>query len=197
MCKIQNNLEESKQLELLIAGSEKAFTFFYERYQSRIFKVAFKYLKDDELAHEVVQDAFLKLWTCKAGLQLKKPVESWLYTVSKNDILNRIKRQATLWRVMNEIKITHSFEDNSLQDKLVEADYSLLLSNTLKSLSNKQLEVFKLARYEDMTYLQIATKLNISPLTVKTHMSKALCFIRSNFIANKIMPVKIKYQTTI
>ncbi|MFC4213080.1 RNA polymerase sigma-70 factor [Pedobacter petrophilus] len=190
MYNIPCNLEENKQLELLISGCEKAFTFFYNRYESRIFKVALRYLKCEDAAQELVQDVFLKLWTKKGCLQIERPVEAWLYTVGKNEIFNILKRQANLWKVMNQLKQTHSFEDNSMQDLILDSDYKLLLKNTLNSLSYQQLAVFKLARYEEMSYSEIACKLNISPLTVKTHMSRALCFIRSNFVANKIIHVK-------
>ncbi|OAQ42020.1 hypothetical protein A5893_02580 [Pedobacter psychrophilus] len=170
---------EDDLTEQLNKGSEKAFQVFYERYQNRIFYLALRYLKCESQAEEVVQEVFMKLWLHHSEMQIGKPIEAWLYTVGKHNILNRIKKQANFWKVLDQLKKNHSFEDNSMEEKFQFADYELILNNTLKSLSNKQLVVYNMARKDNLSYHQISKKLDISPLTVKTHMSRALCHIRS------------------
>jgi RNA polymerase sigma-70 factor (ECF subfamily) len=171
--------DEEKLIDQLANGSDKAFQILYSRYQGKIYKLAMRYLKCEIQAQEVVQDVFMKLWIKRSCLQKERPVEAWLYTVGKNDILNKLKKQANAWKAMNQIKKTQVFIDNSLQEKFQYEDYNKALNSTLNSLSKKQLVVYTLAREENLSYLQIAEQLNISPLTVKTHMSRALCHIRA------------------
>lgn len=182
-----NQEEEDTLIADLAEGSDKAFQCFYNKHQRRIYSLALRYLKCDIQAQEVVQDVFMKLWIQRANLQLGKPVEAWLYTVGKNDILNRLKKQANIWKAMEQLKKTQVFEDNSMQEKFRDADYQLILNHTLKSLSDKQLVVYTMARQENLSYIQIAEQLKISPLTVKTHMSRALCHIRSVLQDKKII----------
>ena len=63
------------------------------------------------------------------------------------------------------------------------AQYNELLQKAIAHLPEQQQKVFTLARYEQLTYIEIGEHLDISPLTVKTHMSRALDSIK-NFFAD-------------
>lgn len=171
--------DEDHFITQLNQGSNKAFQVFYERYHSKIFSLAMRYLKCRNEAEGVVQDVFMQLWINRETIEKGRPVEAWLCTVGKNNILNKIKKQANLGKVIEQLKISQVFSDNSMQDKFIYSEYEVKLNTTLKSLSNKQLVVYNMARHENLSYFEISQKLNLSPLTVKTHMSRALCHIRS------------------
>lgn len=171
--------EEAKLIELLSRDSEQAFQKLYNLHHQRIYKLAMRYLKADEAAEEVVQDVFMKLWLQRKAIKSGSPIEAWLFTVGKNIVINKLKKQANEWKALAQLKYTHPSEDNSMQEKIQDADYKVLLDGALNDLSEKQLQVYNMARQENLSYNQIAEHLAISPLTVKTHMSRALCHIRS------------------
>lgn len=186
MAKTEYSYKEEQLLEMLVSNSEYAFKIIFETHRNRIFKLAMRYLKSPVLAQEVVQDVFMKLWTKRNTIKTTTPVEGWLVTVAKNDILNRIKKLANEWKALNHLKASQVFEDNSTQEKIENADYDLILKEALGCLTEKQLQVYSLARQNNLSYLQIAEHLEISPLTVKTHMSRALCHIRSFLNSQRI-----------
>ncbi len=173
-----HNYEEAKLISLLNEGSQYAFQVIYDSHRDRIHRVAMRYLKSQVSAQEVIQDVFMKLWTEREKIKTDSPVEAWLFTVAKNNILNRVKKMAKEWKALSQYKITAQSEDNSLQEKIADNDYNLFLESALQSLSEKQLEVYRLAREENLSYIKIAEQLEISPLTVKTHMSRALKHLR-------------------
>lgn len=175
--------EEKEIIEALINSSETAFKVIYNRYNIRIYNLAMTYLNSPGLAQEAVQDTFMKLWAHRSSLKSEYPVEGWLITVSRNSILNTLKRLSIEWKALNYIKRNQIHEDNSLQDSIKGAEYQTVLKKALSTLSDKQLKVFTLARHENLTYCQIAEQLNISPLTVKTHMSRALGTIKGTITA--------------
>jgi RNA polymerase sigma-70 factor (family 1) len=177
----EGSYEEEKLLALLTNGSEYAFQLIYNKHHNRIYKVAMRYLKSPVIAEEVVQDVFLQLWSKRDRIKTGMPVEAWLFTVAKNNIFNRLKKLANEWKALNYLKDNFEYEDDTLQEKLVDADYNNMLNKALSSLSEMQLKVYKLAKEENLSYFQISENLNISPLTVKTHMSRALSQIR-NFL---------------
>lgn len=178
MHKEQYSYEEEKMLSLLANGSEYAFQLTYNKHHNHIYKVAMRYLKSPILAQEVVQDVFMQLWSKREQINCEMPIEAWLFTVAKNNILNRLKKLANEWKALDYLKNKSEREDDSLQEKLIDTDCRNVINNALQTLSGMQLRVYKLAREENLSYLQIAEHLNISPLTVKTHMSRALCQIR-------------------
>lgn len=170
--------EEYKLLALLANDSEYAFQMIYDRYRNRIYKTSIQYLKSPSLGQDVVQDVFLKLWFERKNLKTDLPIEAWLHTVAKNNILNRLKRIAIEWKALDHIAHFKVTEVNLTSEKIEYSEYKQAFARAITSLPEKQQQVFQLARQEGLTYIQIGLRLNISPLTVKTHMARALRQIR-------------------
>ena len=177
----QQKYEETHLLTLLADDSEYAFQLMYDRYRNRIYQTAVRYLKSPLLAQEVVQDVFLKLWIERKNIKNDQPIEAWLYTVAKNNLINRLKKIASEWKAISNLKLlTQQFVD-SASNKIEEAQYNELLQKAILSLPQQQQKVFCFARNEHLTYNQIGEKMGLSPLTVKKHMSRALLHIKSYF----------------
>ena len=179
----QQLYEEARLITLLADDSEYAFQLLFDRYRNRIYQTAIRYLKSPVLAQEVVQDVFLKLWFERKNIRKDMPVEAWLFTIAKNNLLNRLKKLASEWKALKNLKLPTSQVADSPEDKVQESQYDQLLQEALQTLSDQQQTVFLLSRNEHLTYAQIAEKMDISPLTVKTHMSRALDAIRSYFMS--------------
>lgn len=173
--------EESKLISLLSVDSEYAFQLLYDRHRKRIYQTALRYLKSPVSAQEVVQDVFLKLWYYRKDLKADHPLEGWLYTLAKNNILNRLKKIANEWKATKGFGLVTDTSVNNIEDKLRNDQYQELLGKALGQLSAQQRQVFTLARNENLTYAEIGERLDISPLTVKTHMARALDSIRNFF----------------
>jgi len=163
---------------LLAKDSEYAFQLMYDRYRNRIYQTAVRYLKSPLLAQETVQDVFLKLWLERKNLNPDRPIEAWLYTVAKNNLINRLKRIANEWKALQLLYLNSPQSDNSAGDKVEDSQYRQLLQQALLELPAQQQKVFYLARQEHLTYIEIGERLGISPLTVKTHMARALNHIK-------------------
>lgn len=170
--------EEDKLISLLAEDSQYAFQLIYDRHRNRVYQTAIKYLKSPQLAQEVVQDVFLKLWFERRQLYRFSPLEAWIFTVARNNILNRLKRLAVEWKALNRLSVAETEAELSTAYKLEDAQYRELLQEVLNELPAQQRQVFDLARQEKMSYADIGQKLSLSPLTVKTHMARALQHIR-------------------
>lgn len=183
--------EEFKLLSLLADDSEYAFQLIYDRYRNRIYQVAVRYLKSPLLGQEVVQDVFLKLWFERKNIQLDRPIEAWLYVVARNNILNRLKKIAREWKAMDSLARLLLWQTAPASEKAETAEYELLLKEAIAGLPDQQQKIFILARDERLTYAQIGNALQISPLTVKTHMTRALKYIR-NFLEIRGVQLTLK-----
>jgi RNA polymerase sigma-70 factor (ECF subfamily) len=172
---------------MLNGDSEYAFQLIYDRHRNRIYKLAVRYLSSPVLAQEVVQDVFLKLWFERKNIRHEHPLESWLVTVAKNQLINQLKKLARDWRAVNNTGMIDRLSENPIFDNLKEKEYRELLNKAIDALPDKQKAVYTLARNEQLSYLQIAEKLGISPLTVKTHMSRALEHIKSYLVERGIL----------
>lgn len=177
----QQIYEEAHLITLLADDSEYAFQLMYDRYRNRIYQTAIRYLKSPLLAQEVVQDVFLKLWIERKNIKIDQPLEAWLYTIAKNNLINRLKKIASEWKALSTLKFITQQSVSSTSAKIEEAQYNELLQKAILSLPQQQQTVFCLARHEHLTYIQIGEKMGISPLTVKKHMSRALLHIKTCF----------------
>ena len=174
----QEKYEESKLIKLLVEDSEYAFQLIYDRHRNRIYKTAIRFLKSPILAQEVVQDVFMKLWFSRKNLNATQPIEAWLHTVAKNNIINRLKKLSNEWKALTELPFITTYSINTTENSVQEAEYISILNYAIASLPEQQKKAFQLSRNENMTYIQIGEQLGLSPLTVKTHISRALSHIK-------------------
>ena len=179
--------EESRLIAMLAEDSEYAFQLIFDRHRKKIYQTALKYLKSPVLAQEVVQDVFLKLWLNRKKLRTDYPIKAWLHTLTKNNLINRLKKIATEWQAIKNLSAIAEVSVSNASYKLEEKQYNVFLQRAIASLPSQQQKVFILARHRQMTYIEIAEELNISPLTVKTHMARALDAIRASFADNGII----------
>ncbi len=177
----KNNYEESHLISLLKEDSEYAFQLIFDKHRNRIYTTAIKFLKSPIIAQDVVQDVFLKLWFERNNINSSKSLEAWLYTVAKHNILNKLRKIANEWKAVDVLSHLLVTTENTTENHIVEKEYKQNLEKALTVLSDQQKLVFMLSRFEHLTYNQIAEKMGISPLTVKTHLSRALQAIKKHF----------------
>lgn len=130
---------------------------------------------------------FLKLWFNRKSLHADQSIEAWLYTVAKNNLLNRLKKLSREWQALKNMEKTSEAFVNNIENKLQEAQYKALLQKAIQRLPEQQRKAFLLSREEQLTYLEIGEQLGISALTVKTHISRALDSIRNYFAGQGII----------
>ncbi len=175
--------DEPEVIAMLKQGSEAALHLIYNRFYDRIFFLAMKFLRSTESAEEIVQDVFMKLWEKREEIDEERPVEAWLYTVTRNRVINQLRkvaREKTCFSV-RDVLPEASDMDKTADRKVLNGEIENLLHKALKQLPEKQREVYRLARLEGYSRNEIAEHLQISALTVKTHMARALLSVR-NFL---------------
>jgi len=173
--------DEGMVIGLLKQGDENALRVIYDRFYDRVFYLAMQFLKSPESAEEIVQDVFLKLWEKRHEIDESRPVEAWLYTVTRNRVINqfrKVAREQACLKVKDVLPETCDF-DKTADKKILDREVDILLDQALRQLPEKQREVYRLARLEGYSRNEIAAHLQISALTVKTHMARALISVRS------------------
>lgn len=174
----QTNLADHELIALLQRGDPTAFTVIFNRYYSLLYVHAYKKIKDVEQAKDIVQDLFTTLWIRRETLSITNNLSVYLYTAVRNRILDVIARHQV------KEKYIHSLQDfmqreQSQADHLVRSlDLIALIETEISALPPRMREVFEMSRKENLSHREIAEKLELSELTVRTHVKKALRILR-------------------
>lgn len=157
------------------------FESLYNKYAFDLKKfLAYKF-NDIDTADDIMQDAFVKLWhNCKDVSYSK--AKSFLFTVANNMFLNVKKKEKTAQN--NAVFFTNHKTDESPEYLMLEKEYLAKIENAIASLTEKQREVFILAKIEGKKYKEIALTLDISVKAVEKRMHKAL-LVMKEFIKRK------------
>jgi len=175
-----------KALLLEVAkGDEKAFRQLYNRWHPALGVYIFRVTKSRELAAEIIQDVFLKIWMSRETLSEIDNFKPYLFIMSRNQALNALRK------IMREMKLSEEWA--SLKEDVVRTDnpelvHLSMLDEAIDTLSPRQKEIYLLHRHERLTYLQIAGKLGIGKESVKTHLQLAIKAI-TKFLQSKIIVV--------
>jgi RNA polymerase sigma-70 factor (ECF subfamily) len=172
-------LDDSTLISLLKNDSEYAFQLLFEHYHNLVYKVSLLYVKSPTLAQDIVQDVFMKIWFQRKDLPEIICFESWIYTLSRNLTINSVKKLAYEHKAKTTFNNLQTWFDDTTDHKIRNCQYNALLQQAIHELPDQQQKVYRLGKERGLTYEAIAQELSLSPLTVKTHMARALASIRS------------------
>jgi len=153
-------------------------SLFRSEYKGMLY-FAILYVKEEEAAKEIVQEAFINLWEKRESIDPEREVKSYLSSSVRNRCLNYLRDNkrfnGTLLSLGGLLPLPASEEYNQIEFR----ELSGQIHRAIEELPEKCREIFRLNRFEQMKYQQIADYLNISIKTVETQMSKALAHLRS------------------
>lgn len=174
-------ITESDKIRLLALkqGDEKVFESVFREFYGPLCVHARRYLIDPEVAEEVVQDMFFKMWERRDSLVITTSLTAYLFKSVTNHALNHIKYQGHVRKYEEYVGFRVDDQKSvSAHDALVHADLEKQLVRLMRSMPEKRRMIFEMSRLEGLRYQDIASKLGISLKTVEIQMSKALEFMR-------------------
>jgi RNA polymerase sigma-70 factor (ECF subfamily) len=156
--------------------NKRDFELLFETHFEDLMAFVYGYLRNQEVARDVVHDAFMALWKRREVLDTRLSPKAYLYKLSRNMALNYIRHQKVI--LTNEPSIITYEKD--IRQEMDDYDRSYeLLAKYVNKLPEKQREVLKMCFVEGKMYKEIAADLGISVNTVKTHLKRAIQHLRS------------------
>lgn len=163
----------------LAAGDTIAFETLYSHYSTSIQSFLIRYIKVPELAEDISQEIFSKIWECRETMAQVNSFRAYLFTTARNHTLNFLNK-ATKINAAKGIMMQHMPLPVSLpDDELITREYKQWLNKILNEMNPNMRQVFQLVRQEHRTYDEVAELLGISRNTVKKHMIRSVKIIRN------------------
>lgn len=163
------NKEELHDIFNEIANSnENKFNELYDKYKKLVYAIAFSILKNKENSEEIVQTVFMKIWKLEKDKLPTTNEASWIYTITKNEVLNFLR---TKKEELNIDDLYYISEDNNELDKIIEQDSFNKIISKLKPVEQ---EIVSLKILSSLSFKEIAQILNKPISTAQWKYYKAV-----------------------
>jgi RNA polymerase sigma-70 factor (family 1) len=171
--------DERVFVRLIVQGNEAAFEQLYELYKDKIFAFAFALSKSKDVAQEIVQETFVRLWEKRDQINPDISFNGYIKKITYHlviDFFRKVKLDVKLQQKLQENmqELQHTFEDD-----LIGKDLNKLYQQAIDQLPTQKQKIYLLSRQQQFSYEEIAAELNLSKNTVRNHMTEAIKFIRS------------------
>ena len=163
-------------------GNKTSFEKLMEKHYKRILNLIYRFVGNNEIAEDLTQEVFIKVYKSAASYKPQAKFHTWLYQIAKNVSLNELrkhKRQAVsleetfetedgeLIKQVADTKIANPHED-ALQKETIE-----IVKEAIDALPENQRLAVILRRYENLSYEDIAKTMNCSLKAVKSLLNRA------------------------
>ena len=154
---------------------ERIYDEVYKTYAPSLLNFMFFKCTDRDKSHDLVQEAFIKLWENCSKVSPEK-AKSYLFTVANNLFLNTVAHQKVRFRYAESVSA--STEKHTPQFLLEEKEFGEKLQKAISELTEAQRTAFLMSRIEGKKYREIAEILNISEKAAGKRISDALEALR-------------------
>ena len=177
---ILNNTINEKQLFLdFQGGNHTVFDYFFDKYYQGLCVYAYRMLKSNTEAEDLVQDFFVRILENHATISIETSVKSYFIRSIHNRCLDNLAHQ--------KVKISHEqfrlkmmSEEDLHEYPLLDSELAQQIERAIHDLPDVIRETFMLNRFENLSYNQIAKQENVSVKTIEYRISKALTILRKD-----------------
>ncbi len=172
-------------IKLINSGNETAFSILYEAYYVYLNAIAFYYLNEEEVAGEIVNDVFMKVW--KKHKTLAFPVHSYLTKAVQNSCIDYIRAQQSQQKAyeVHKEQLSRSYQEEYISSTPEPLEYIELLETeeeirkAVSQLTPRCQQIFRAYFDEGKSVEEIAADLNITVSTVRVQMKNAYDKLRN------------------
>lgn len=170
--------DDSKLFNLLKEGDLNAFAAVHKRYYGILYIHAYKMFPDREEVKDILQEVFLCLWNNRDDIVLELNLKGYLYTATRNRILNIFKHQKIKSAYISSFASFIEDESPCVDKQFRLKELTALIDAEVGLLPPQMRLIFEMSRNANLSHNEIALELNISPLTVRKQINNSLKILR-------------------
>lgn len=171
--------DELELLPRLRSGDRVAFDIVFHKYKSQMAKNALRLLKSPELAEDLLQELFIRLWEQRSRIDPDRPLATYLYKIASNLAYDYFRKAERDQKLREQLLSISPVAYEPIEKAINEKESRLALERALSMLPEQQRIVFTLCKIEDKSYQEVAELLNISTGTVNNHLTRANTSLRA------------------
>jgi RNA polymerase sigma-70 factor (ECF subfamily) len=163
-------------IEQCLAGDQAAWETIVKQNWRKVFNVAYKFVGRHDMAEDLTQDVFLKLYKSLDTFDRRANFQTWLISVSRNLCIDHYrsvrKERETIDRAVDPGQLTPASPDAGPHAALEQRDRVVLLREAMQSLPDALRTAVLLRDIQELTYQEIADRLELPEGTVKSRINR-------------------------
>ena len=163
--------------------TSKEFKDTYTKYFDSIRSYIYYRSNDGDLASDISQEVFMKIWNNKEKYDFKN-IKSLLYKMANDNFISHYRKEKVQNKYFDHLKF--NFKDESNNHNIEYLELKTVYENCLAQLDEKHRTVFLMSRTENLKYKEIAERLEISIKTVEKRMSQTLKELKTKLNVNDL-----------
>jgi len=161
-------------------GDRDFIKSLFDEYYADLVVFCMKYVIAREIAEEIVQDVFVKLWNNINKYKIEKTIKGYLFTAVKNNSINYLKSKFARIRFVGLDSLNAETSSVSFENEITAKELNDLITRAVNLLPPRCRIIFNLSRNAGLSYDEIAREMNISRRTVETQISIAIKKIKNH-----------------
>lgn len=169
---------EEELVEQLQVRNQQAFSYLYDNYAAALNGVIFKLVEDKELAEDILQEAFVKIWNNFSSYDAAKGrLFTWMINLTRNLTIDTLRSKG--YKKQRKISSDENSVSNLTDNAAVAEKFDALgIRNQLSNLKPEQRSIIDMAYFNGFTQDEISKEMGIPLGTVKTRMRSAILELR-------------------
>lgn len=172
-------------LKRLEKGDRNAFDVIFLHYYPRVKLYLFSFLKDEEIAKDLSQEIFIKIWINRGTISNVNNMSAYLFRMAKNAIYNHFQHNLIKQKFLSTLQEVPVYED-FLEEYMFSDNLQEIIDVTITKMPKRRKQIFIMSRQEGMSNKEIAEKLNISKRTIENQLTLALAQLRKRLVDPKL-----------
>ncbi len=164
---------EIAMLASLIDGDKQAFAYLYKKYSPDLYNSLLKMIKDVDIADELLQEVFVKVWVKRAQIATDGSFRGWLYRIAQNLVYDHFRTLARDQKMQEQLIEIYEGLYDLAEDFVIQEDRHEVLHRAIAELSPQRRQIFDLCRLQGKSYKEVAEMLGLSVSTVSNQLVNA------------------------
>lgn len=187
---MQLHYDSPIQIDKVNTRDNQEYEKLFHKYYATLCFFVVKYVKDDEIAKDIVQDVFINFYEQNTHFENETALKSYLYVCVRNKAINQLEKNKV--RLLTSLKMEQEpYTENEFLHHQIEAEILEEIFAAIELLPTDCRNIFKMSYIEHMEISKIAELLHISPATIKTQRQRAKKFLRAHL--QNLYPVLILF----
>ncbi len=186
---------DQELIDRTLAGDGGAFGILVERFQRKIYRVAYAIVRDESEADTITQDVFVQAYTHLAKFEGRAGLETWLTRIAINRSRDSLRRRKFVSLFVRrddddeaEVMIEPVDDRPDPERQVMSGQLRVAIQRAEKQLSSQQKVIFRLRHYENLSLEEIADHLGLRAGTVRAHLFRAIHKVRKELACWRTVP---------